>query len=528
MGLRDGSGLGNSAGPRRAMVVVAAVFTVLFAISALRVAWFGDDWLITLRTALNAANGNGLTYNVDEHVAGYTHPLWLLLILGIGKVTGSWVYSVMLLSVALSTVAVALLLFRVRSMSALFLVGSAVLFSNTTLEWSSSGLENPLAALLVVCLIVLMPDAGSPPARYAAWGFTASLVILTRMDLALLIAPILVGVSLSGTQKLRQAAAVGLGLLPPLLIWSLFSWQYYGSVLPNTYLAKTNIDIPASDLVGQGLFYLMYSFRFDPLIITPLLAGVAAFVIVRSLRVGLVLVGIGLYLGYVVSVGGDFMAGRFLAVPSYAALAAVVVASRSDIRNRPSWRTVMLLLAGVNLVAAFAFSLVFRADTTELMPVERGVVDERAFWLVSAHTNAFDGYPAYPQQAPFGGMDAQAIEARAGSWAHVEPSQPMPVEVQYAVVGYWGMRAGPGVHLIDLCALTDRFLAMQTFRPSGEPPREEEAFLYSGPGWRVGHYGRELPDGYVEAVQSGDPGLVREPALADQLRELWGTIRNRE
>lgn len=507
---------------QRIMVLVCAV---LFALAVMRVAWYGDDWLITLRTALNAVNGNGLTYNVDERVSAVTHPLWLLVIIAVGSITGSWVYSVMVLSVILSSAAVILLLWRVRTASAFLFLAVVLLFSNTVIVWSTSGLEGALAALLIVVLLAGWPHPTAAYWRWGIWGSLAGLIALTRLDLMLLVLPMLVAAVLSVRNRPRAIMVLASGAAVPLIAWFGFAWSYYGSALPNTFLAKTNVEIPASELIGQGLFYLRFSLRFDSLVWLPFSAALLAVIITRSRRAGLLLLGVAVYGGYVVWVGGDFMAGRFLAVPVFVALAAIVEASRDSARESVAWRATFLIGSLVAIVTAFAGSLVFRADTAQTMPLERGVADERSFWLFAAHTNVFAGYPKILTPPAVIGMDPTALEAAADRWAQVGRTPPRPTAVHYAGLGYQGMLAGPAVHIIDLCALTDRFLAMQPFVPQPGPVPVGDEVLYSGPGWRIGHFGRPLPEGYVEAVMWHDPQRLTDPTQADRLRDLWERIR---
>ena len=51
---------------------------VALAAVLVRCAWIGDDGYISLRVVLNLVEGRGLTWNVDERVQVFTHPLWLL------------------------------------------------------------------------------------------------------------------------------------------------------------------------------------------------------------------------------------------------------------------------------------------------------------------------------------------------------------------------------------------------------------------------------------------------------------------
>ena len=43
-------------------------------------AWFTDDAYFSFRSVDNFVSGYGLTWNVQERVQGYTHPLWVLLL----------------------------------------------------------------------------------------------------------------------------------------------------------------------------------------------------------------------------------------------------------------------------------------------------------------------------------------------------------------------------------------------------------------------------------------------------------------
>ncbi len=101
----------------------------------------------------------------------------------------------------------------------------------------------------------------------------------------------------------------------PVIAWLLFATLYYGFPLPNTYYAKVATGIPSSLLYRQGLAYVLNSVwtRSDH----PgngrdrLSAGAPIARRRSSSRAASAL----LYVAYTVSVGGDFMSGRFFALP---------------------------------------------------------------------------------------------------------------------------------------------------------------------------------------------------------------------
>jgi arabinofuranosyltransferase len=73
------------------------------------------------------------------------------------------------------------------------------------------------------------------------------------------------------------------------------------------------------------------------------------------------------------------------------------------------------------------------------------------------------------------------------------------VSVQFSI-GYLGYFAGPGVHIVDQYALAEPLLA----RLPIPDPKD----------WRIGHFIRRVPEGYVETLESGanclaDPGLAQ-------------------
>jgi arabinofuranosyltransferase len=73
-------------------------------------------------------------------------------------------------------------------------------------------------------------------------------------------------------------------------------------------------------------------------------------------------------------------------------------------------------------------------------------------------------------------------------------------------IGFFGFVAGPHVHIIDIWALSDPFLAR----------------LPALPGWRIGHFERHIPAGYIETLESGK-NIIRDKRLAlyySKLREV--------
>ena len=146
----------------------AAVTTLLcfvFLALLLRTAWLSDDGLITLRTVLNLTHGYGLTFNIAERVQTYTHPLWMLMLTGAYLVVGNVYYAAIGLSVSVSLFVFWLTLRQTATSAQVWIVAAVLLSSRAFVDFSTSGLENPLSNLLLVAFVgLVIRSVEAPPA----------------------------------------------------------------------------------------------------------------------------------------------------------------------------------------------------------------------------------------------------------------------------------------------------------------------------------------------------------------------------
>ncbi len=447
-------------------------------------AWLCDDAYITFRTVENAATGHGLRWNPIERVQSYTHPLWMLLLVGLRLVAGELYYSTMFLSLTLSLLTAWLIL---RSagvrLSGLILALLSLLLSRAFIDYSSSGLEGPLAHLLLVMLIIQWWKILSAESCHRRDVFLVSLlfsgILLCRLDYVLLVGP-MVGVL---GRKRFPIFPVFLGLTP-FLAWEIFSLVYYGSLIPNTAFAKLGGGLALSGRLDQGWTYLTASIRNDP--VTGLvLAGSAVFSAVRVRDPGrwAITMGVVLYVGYVWSIGGDFMAGRFLAAPL---VVSVMAATRVRLTVWPTAAVAVVLVSaaclGPNLIALS--SPRFGQDQYAYLG-ETGVADERLFYY--KHTGLM--------RQPRG--DLPNIHPWVFDGLALRESGTTPVARNAA--GFYGYFAGPEITIVDLFGLCDPLLArLPATRQSG---------------WRAGHLEREIPPEYLATVAT-DSGLAGDSDIA--------------
>lgn len=165
----------------------------MFLVIVVRSAWVCDDAYITLRTVDNLYHGYGLTWNVGERVQTYTHPLWFLVLASTYFLSGNPYYLLLGLSILISGVVVILLCYQLALSTVHAILGILMLLaSKAFIDYSTSGLENPLSHLLIILFIIIFLN--QPPGKFwvLALTLTTSLGMMNRMDLALFFLPAIV------------------------------------------------------------------------------------------------------------------------------------------------------------------------------------------------------------------------------------------------------------------------------------------------------------------------------------------------
>lgn len=501
-------------GPSSATLGLAAAVVVCFMV-IVRCAWVCDDAYITARTVDNLVHGHGLTWTPGERVQAFTHPLWMWLL----AVTYALSHDAYLTLIGLGLASsagflAALVRFNRRSESAMMLALTALLMSKAFIDFSTSGLENPLTHLLLVPFFAVAWALPSAPPRLGLLTLLAALIVLNRPDTALVVAPTLVVATWRYGKKHRPSSILRHWLLggSPLVGWCLFATWYYGTPIPNTAYAKLSTGISMAARMAQGCIYLLDSLARDPVTLSVTALALLAVAIWRLRHLAAAALGIVLYLAYVVWIGGDFMSGRFLTPPF---VVAVLILSRLP---ATSWKSVVLPAVVLVVLGLASPEAPIRSDRSygadqaqrEAFRKKTGIADERRFYFQDT------------------GLIRQSRKREHSShpWAQqgrrwrrdFEAGKPVENPVVRDAIGFFGFAAGPHAHIIDPIGLVDPLIARLP--------------IESGKQWRVGHYHRHLPTGFLESQLHQD-NLIADPDLAiyyDALRtvtrgELWSWSR---
>jgi arabinofuranosyltransferase len=481
---------------RKAALLLLLSLTTLLALVLVRTAWTSDDAYITFRTADNFVRGYGLRWNTSERVQAYSHPLWLFLFALPYSVSREPYYTAIGLSIVTTLVAFFLYGWRLAASVPLMGLGFVCLMSSKAfLDYSASGLENPLTGLLLIAFVLFRWHRPATSSTRLSVFLTASLLVLNRMDAGLLILPAFIQET-AGAVREKQLRFAALGLVP-LAAWEIFSIIYYGFPFPNTAYAKLDTGIPAASLVRQGLSYYADSLSRDPITLPVVAAAVIVALADRRRRDWSLAAGIVLFGLYVLRIGGDFMSGRFFMVPFVAAVCLL---------TGMSWRFPRLVpaacLATVMLAATAPTGLPFLTSgdygitSTPADKIDaHGIADERGFYYPEA---------GLLRTSP-GGIMPNHGWSRDGDRMRREG----PLFAIRSTIGFVGYFAGPHVTLLDCNALSDPLLARLPVDTT----------------WRIGHFSRRVPAGYVETLKTGKDDL-RDPSLRTFYGELSRITRD--
>jgi arabinofuranosyltransferase len=482
----------------KVVVPLVLVFVLIVFISA----WLCDDSFITFRTIKNFVNGHGLTWNISERVQTYTHPLWMFIISGFYFITREVYFTSITFSILISAATVFLLLYKLSdSLFNSILASLILIFSKAFIDYSTSGLENPLTHLLIVIFFIVFFSKDNGNKKLFLLSCIASFSILNRMDTILLLLPALVVTYFKGN-KLRGLLAVTMGFFP-FIVWEIFSLFYYGFPFPNTAYAKLNTGVDQIELIQQGFQYFVFSIYLDPITPIIIILGVSIAFLMKNRNLLTISVGIIVYLVYILNIGGDFMGGRFFSAPL---ICAVIIISKTNfsfheklmfqitillgivilgfLSPRPTVLTTSNYGLGPKIVKAFRFG-------PDLVNIYRGIVDERIWYYNNT------------------GLLNNILEQQIGDHLWVRYALQLNEDnnqvIVKDVIGLIGYYADENIHFIDPLAITEPLLSKS---PSTEywryNWRTKEYRSYDSKKWRIGHFARKIPDGYIETITIGE------------------------
>jgi hypothetical protein len=289
-------------------VGLLAAILVMLILEGLFFSFLVDDSFISYRYAVNLTQGEGLVFNPGERVEGYSNFLWVVFLAGLKAIGVPIVMASKCLGVLLSvgSVTFAFLLSRKLSDAKGILVLASVFLSATDIgfvRWSVAGMETQLAVFLFLAAVFFFAREMQTRSRLQLSAILLGLLSVTRPE-----APVLFVAALAFRVWQRKKswssadtiwiASYALVVLPFLA----FRYSYYGSLMPNSYYAKTGGGVKR---IAAGIRYANQFFASNggyvlvPLLSVPFIFGRRKLVLVYVFLVA--------YLFFIVYVGGDHM-----------------------------------------------------------------------------------------------------------------------------------------------------------------------------------------------------------------------------
>ena len=446
-------------------------------------AWVSDDAQISFRQVWNFIHGDGMTFNVGERVQAFTHPSWFLLLSGIVAVTQELFLTTLVVSIVLSVAAIALLLaaeWRAsRGRIPLLTPALLLFFSVAFCDYMTSGLENPLSYFLIGLLLWVLASP-QPTARWGQGVFLLlALLALNRLDYAALFLPLALllaaqGLAAAGLHGLWREIWPGAALL---LLWFGFALFYFGFPLPNTFYAKLSAGFPLMEMLERGVNYYVVTVQRDPISLIIIFAGLVASVASRNRLLLALAAGQLLYLGYILLAGGDFMQGRFFAVPVFLAAGQLVLAFAERHQGQPD----EVKLGPQGFITVVLLLLALGIGLGNL----RGNQGQFPFLSTSNYTNRYFTLDIADERGYYY-REFGLLSPQRKAWPQMK-RQPDHPHNRYRIRRYSMGREGalgPEVYMIERMALANPFLAhLPALRT---------------PDWRIGHARRKLPTDFGE------------------------------
>lgn len=480
------------------LLIPFAITIIIF----LKNAWVSDDAYILFRSIDQIFVGNGPVWNPHERVQVYTSPLWYFVLI-IVRLFSNDVYLITIITSFILWLATVVIIKKIFKNNYIFFL-SILLFAASTafFDYTSSGLENVLAYLLIaIYLLNYLGFSGyantemkvKPKLRMKITLLLLGLILCVRHDLALLLLPPTIHVVSKNSNifSKKQWVFWVTVSLSPFILFTLFSLIYYGFPFPNTAYAKLNTGINKVEIFIQGFVYL-FSSLINDFITLGVITGALLLTFSTSFDTYFKYIGYGIILNlmYVVIIGGDFMQGRFL---SFSYLVSVIIL----LLWFNKFQSNKTLLATCTLVC---FYLLFYPHTPFNSPlnysnkrVKMGIGDERGFYFDDLSLYKYiqrdkenNVFPDYP----WSNFGDKFKEANANI-------------IIKANIGFFGYHSGTEKIIIDRYAIADPLLARL---PALKP-------------WRIGHFRREIPDGYRISVADGTE-VIDNPKLNEFYKML--------
>ena len=471
---------------------------VTFIVIITALAWQSDDAYHAYVMAKHLVEGHGFVYNIGERASASSCPLFTLIIACGYFVFRNMFLVSLLICIVFSALAAHIVFYDFcknrRQLLYTFLVMAGCV---SFISYTTSGLENSLLFFLAALFFKFYYTHETYTGKQLLYmGFLVALIAMTRMDAVLMFVPAILYIYIARRERISFPKVIPIGLVSlfPFILWELFSLFYFGFPFPNTAYVKLGTDIALREYIYRGLQYGFISTICDlPLMIMIGFAIVAA-VLVRRAQVSYAVLGIVLYITYVIYIGGDFMLGRHFTVAFLISIMTCLYIVENgfevEFKRRQLEKALIFTIAGALLYAGTTGLITDQF----LYGHERGlpIADERAgyFQYTSLYNNAVSYFKT-----------GEMCIRNAWNEMGIDDLRERGLDS-----GLLEMAPGISVYYNSDMYLSDHYGLMDPFLSKLPGVKEDN--------WRVGHIWREPPAGYEETVAYKED-LIEDPSIRE-------------
>jgi arabinofuranosyltransferase len=494
----------------RNIQLLTCVCAVLAIVVFFKSFWVTEDAFIGYRVLEQFRIGNGPVWNAGIRVQIFSCIGWFYLLV----IAGFFIHNIFMSLVVVNTAVFAFFLFTAKKVFGvtvefcLFIL--FLLMSNSFYDYTSSGLDNILGFAFILYLYYRYKaqlgfvKETLPKKEFYTITFLTSMIVFARPDLILFSVPPFLYVVYKYLPKISLLFKAGLLAALPVVAWLLFSIVYYGKPLPNTAYLKIFNGIPEDIVLASGINYLLQHTVFDPYMLATIGLGFIGGLFFLEPWKKAFAVGMMAYFCYVISIGGEYMLGRFLSYPFLVAALLLTEIfrkfslSENKIKNRLKF-----------LITIF---VVFGLTTTE-NPITRP-------WTYGRHLPWSVTQDADIQAMGVVNMRKAYYSTSSAAWFYNEArtaTANQDSDVRFGVdlkksgdkvavigaTGATGYYAGTEIVLLDYFGLTDPFVAML--------PSVRMNF--------TSHFEKELPEGYFESFLD-EKNTLKDQKLDEYYRHI--------
>ncbi len=386
-----------------AISIVAVIISIIY---SYKLKWLGDDIFIAFRYVQNILDGNGFVYNKGEHVEGYTHFLWLIMVSFLAWLKFSPLITTQVLGI-LSSIGTLILFsvigYKISKRNNVFIlpfITIALALNYDYNVWATSGLETAFFSFLLCCAFYTFFFSSIEGNKKLVFtGLYLCLALMTRPDtlLILFLANVFFAFQLllskvSFLKIISSVLFLNLAIIVIYVPYFIWRYNYFGFIFPNTYYDK----LGSETLFSKGFYYIWLYFKphfssfliilLPPFALLPLLKGK----LFANLKAYLsdnwnaafltsVLMVYAYLIVFVAKVGGDFMHARFI-IPIAPFIYFIIYYSLLKLASKKNLNVIFTVLILSTFIETKIRFDVFKAPDKNgkiITTLNRDVADER-------------------------------------------------------------------------------------------------------------------------------------------------------